>query len=237
MSHELRTPLNAILGTTEILQEEIYGPITPKQDQALTTIDQSGTHLLELINEILELATIEAGQFELELDATAIAHLCESSLVFLKSQAQKKQIKLTLECPPDLPQFYLDERRIRRALINLLSNAVKFTPSGGQVKLRVTYPVPGDTSHDSLSYLRLQVEDNGIGIDPKNFQALFEPFIQVDRALNRQHEGTGLGLALVKQIVELHGGQVRVTSEVGAGSCFMIDLPSQPVPGEEPRHV
>ncbi len=237
MSHELRTPLNAILGTTEILQEEIYGPITPKQDQALTTIDQSGTHLLELINEILELATIEAGQCELELGATAIAYLCESSLVFLKSQAQKKRIKLTLECPPDLPQFYLDERRIRRALINLLSNAVKFTPSGGQVKLIVTYPVPDDSGHEPLPYLRLQVEDNGIGIDPKNFPTLFDPFIQVDRALNRQHEGTGLGLALVKQIVELHGGQVSVTSRVGLGSCFTVDLPGNCVPEIEPEET
>ncbi|MCS6814251.1 MAG: PAS domain S-box protein, partial [Cyanobacteria bacterium] len=262
MSHELRTPLNAILGMTEGLQEQIFGAITTAQKNALQTIERSASHLLTLINDILDLAKIESGQMELELAPTAIVPLCESCLIFIQQQAFKKQIHIATKFPPHLPELCLDERRIRQAVINLLSNAVKFTPEHGRITLEVslhhqvapteapplsgitrvrTYRTPleqelglGPQStplppHDDLliihNYVRIAVTDTGIGMTPDQMDKLFQPFVQIDSALNRKYEGTGLGLALVKRIVDLHGGQVGVTSEIGVGSCFMIDLP------------
>ncbi|MEB3228657.1 MAG: ATP-binding protein [Synechocystis sp.] len=220
MSHELRTPLNAILGMTEGLQDEIYGPLTPKQQNCLTTVDLSGRHLLTLINDILDLSKIEADKFELTLAPTAIADLCTGSLTFVKHLAFQKHITLTCHVDDDLPPILLDERRIRQVLINLLNNAVKFTPEGGTVTLtavRQTAP-EGDR-------LRITVEDTGIGIAPENLSQLFQPFVQIDSALNRRYDGTGLGLALVKKIVELHGGTVGVTSQLQVGSCFSVNVP------------
>ncbi|NMG58779.1 PAS domain S-box protein, partial [Geitlerinema sp. P-1104] len=226
MSHELRTPLNAILGMTEALQDEIFGPVTPRQEKALQTIDGSGSHLLALINDVLDVAKIESGQVDLDCSPTAIAPLCQSSLTFVKQQAFKKQIQLTVDIPANLPDIVLDERRIRQVLVNLLNNAVKFTPEGGHITLQVTLTTPGSEAEDRR-YLRFSVIDTGIGITATNIKKLFQPFIQIDSALNRQYEGTGLGLALTKRIVELHGGEVGVTSEVGVGSCFTLDLPYQ----------
>jgi len=223
MSHELRTPLNAILGMSESLQEEILGAINDKQLKALKTIESSGLHLLELINEILNLAKIESGQVELKYAAVAVTDLCQLSVTFVKQQAFGKRIQLHLELPPNLPDIRVDERRIRQVLINLLNNAVKFTPAEGHITLAVV-PLPSDETRNQ-SYLRFSVTDTGIGITSENLKKLFQPFVQVDSALNRQYEGTGLGLALVKRIVELHGGEVTVTSEVGVGSCFSIALP------------
>jgi PAS domain S-box-containing protein len=220
MSHELRTPLNAILGMTEGLQEEIFGKIEPKQLKALKLIDRSSTHLLELINDILDVAKIESGQIELDCTPTAISTICHSSLSFIKQQALTKRIQLETHLPIDPPYLLIDERRIRQVLINLLNNAVKFTPEGGLITLKVTYPVGED-----LAALRITVIDTGIGIAPEHLNKLFQPFIQIDSALNRQYAGTGLGLALVKRIVELHGGKVGLTSEVGVGSSFTFDLP------------
>ncbi|BBC23752.1 PAS domain S-box protein [Pseudanabaena sp. ABRG5-3] len=222
MSHELRTPLNAILGMTESLQEEIYGSVNERQIKALTTIESSGLHLLELINDVLDVAKIESGQMHLELTPVSIHSLCESSLVFIQQQALKKKIQVQTILPPQLPPIYLDERRIRQALINLLNNAVKFTQLNGQVTLEVLWIRASPNSKD---YLRIVVRDTGIGIAPESIPKLFQPFIQIDSALNRRYEGTGLGLALVKRIVEMHGGEVGVTSEVGVGSCFIVNLP------------
>jgi PAS domain S-box-containing protein len=221
MSHELRTPLNAILGMTEGLQDEVFGSINPQQLKALKTIEHGGSHLLELITDILDVAKIEAGQIELNSMPTDVEALCQSSLVFIRQQALEKQIQLQLKLPLNLPDLLVDERRIRQVLINLLSNAVKFTPAGRSILLEV------QDAADALAHnhLRISVIDTGIGIAPENFDKLFQPFVQIDGALNRQYNGTGLGLALVKQMVELHGGQVLVTSEVGVGSCFSIDLP------------
>ncbi len=225
MSHELRTPLNAILGLTEALQEEdVFGAVNAQQLKAIKTVERSGSHLLELINDVLDVAKIEAGQMELNVTPTAIAPLCHSSLAFVKQPALKKRIQLTVNLPTDLPTLTLDERRIRQVLINLLSNAVKFTSEGGQITLEVIPLVPSTSSLES-PYLRFAVTDTGIGIPPTEQQRLFQPFVQVDSALNRQYQGTGLGLALVKRIVELHGGQVHLTSTVGVGSCFTVDLP------------
>ncbi len=221
MSHELRTPLNAILGMAEGIQEGIFGVPSPAQIQAVKTIEDSSNHLLALINDILDLAKIGTGQSELELTPTDLCELCTSSLVFVKQQAIKKQIRLQIQLPPRLPNISIDERRIRQVLINLLNNAVKFTPIGGHIALNVTV----ESDNTSSSLIRLAVIDTGIGINSADLHKLFQPFIQIDSALNRQYNGAGLGLALVKGIVEMHGGSVQVRSEVGIGSQFIVDLP------------
>lgn len=236
MSHELRTPLNAILGITEALQEETFGEINPRQSKALQTIERSGVHLLDLINDILDVAKIESGQISLECLPTEVSALCKSSLLFVTQQAQKKNIQLSLHLPSYLPDIWVDERRMRQVLINLLTNAVKFTPESGQVSLtaRVIIPDPRSVgpdpdlpplqSHDP--WLEISVTDTGIGIAPENLGILFQPFVQVDNSLSRRNTGTGLGLVLAKQITESHGGRITVMSEVGMGSCFRILLPT-----------
>nr|WP_271253069.1 response regulator [Pseudanabaena sp. Chao 1811] len=242
MSHELRTPLNAILGMTEALQEKVFGVINERQITALQTIERSGTHLLALINDILDVAKIESGQLELDYTLTSIEQLCQSSVSLIKQLAHQKRIELKVNIPKNLPDMMLDERRIRQVLINLLNNAVKFTPEGGCISLEVTcqhfftdipftkaFPemllTPYIDEIQSPNYLQIAIIDTGIGISPENIKRLFKPFVQIDSALNRQYMGTGLGLAIVKQIVELHGGKVGVTSRIGHGSCFMIALP------------
>ncbi|PSB50865.1 hypothetical protein C7B67_12950 [filamentous cyanobacterium Phorm 6] len=233
MSHELRTPLNAILGMTEGLQDQVFGIVNEKQIKALQTIERSGSHLLELINDILDVAKIESGQMELDCTPVSINHLCQSSLPFIKQQALQKRIQLEIKVPLNLPDLLIDERRMRQVLINLLNNAVKFTPNGGRITLEVSRqqrradPDSADSPPHFLvkESLRIAVIDTGIGIAPEDINKLFQPFIQIDGALNRQYQGTGLGLALVKRIVELHCGQVGLTSTVGVGSCFTIDLP------------
>ncbi|MEA5480726.1 PAS domain S-box protein [Pseudanabaena galeata UHCC 0370] len=227
MSHELRTPLNAILGMTEGLQDQVFGEINQRQLKALRTVERSASHLLELINDILDLAKIEAGHIKLEPTPTAINHLCQSSMTFVKQQASQKNIQLDIKLQSNLPPLLIDERRIRQVLINLLNNAVKFTPKGGRVTLESKQLTPNIATSDRplQQYLQISITDTGIGISPENIQKLFQPFIQIDSALNRQYEGTGLGLALVKRIVELHGGKVGLTSEVNAGSCFTVELP------------
>ncbi|MFN4981500.1 MAG: response regulator [Pseudanabaena sp.] len=254
MSHELRTPLNAILGMAEAMQEEVFGEVNEDQINALNTIERSGTHLLALINDILDVAKIESGQLKLEYALTSVDTLCHSSIALIRQLAHQKRIKLKVNIPDNLPQLMLDERRIRQVLINLLNNAVKFTPEGGQIGLEVTSQIffkghpltdaipesilihPDDPQLPKLSldkinqcfnYLQIAITDTGIGISPENIRRLFKPFVQIDSSLNRQYMGTGLGLAIVKQITELHGGMVRVTSKIGHGSCFMIALPFQ----------
>ena len=228
MSHELRTPLNAVLGMAEGLQEGVFGQINKEQSKALETIERSGSHLLELINDILDIAKIESGQIELDINSTDVVSLCRSSLAFIKQRALKKRIQVELQKSSDLPDFCMDERRIRQVLINLLDNAVKFTPEGGRITLEVScpqYAVASAVIHSPSPILRIAVVDTGIGIAADAIEILFQPFVQIDSALNRQYQGTGLGLALVKHIVELHGGKVGITSKLGVGSRFVIDLP------------
>ncbi len=223
MSHELRTPLNAILGMTEGLLDQVYGDVNERQIRALKTIERSSAHLLELINEILDLAKIESGQIELDCTSVSIKNLCQASLVFVRQQAMKKNIQLETRFLHNSPNLIADERRIRQVLINLLNNAVKFTPDGGMVTL--TVKTLQDQDIDADCKLQIAISDTGIGISPENIPKLFQPFIQIDSALNRCYEGTGLGLVLVKRIVELHGGNVSLTSELGVGSCFTVELP------------
>lgn len=236
MSHELRTPLNAILGMSELIQEGIYGSITTRQQQALTTIQRSGEHLLSLINDILDLSKIESGLIALDIETIAIDTVCHASLQFIKQQALKKHIKVSLHIDANLasvqqdgehltqdittPQVTIqaDERRLKQILINLLSNAIKFTPESGKVGLEVS----ADTEPPIVHFT---VWDTGIGIAPADQQRLFQPFVQVDSSLSRVHEGTGLGLALVMHLTELHGGSVTLESEVGTGSRFTVSLP------------
>ncbi|MBI4784451.1 MAG: PAS domain S-box protein [Oscillatoriophycideae cyanobacterium NC_groundwater_1537_Pr4_S-0.65um_50_18] len=218
MSHELRTPLNSILGLSEVMQEGAFGTLTDKQRQFLSIIQSSGKHLLELINDVLDLAKIEAGMLDLHIAETSIHSLCEASLTLIRQQANQKNISLTCTLSDNLGTLQVDERRMRQALLNLLSNAIKFTPEGGSVVLAVQ-------ENPSQSSLSFSIIDTGIGIAPEDMGKLFQTFVQLDSSLSRHYEGTGLGLVLVKQIVEMHGGQVTVSSETGQGSCFKVTLP------------
>lgn len=224
INHELRTPLNSILGMTEGLRSQVFGTANGLQLQALQTIERNGNHLLELIGDILDMSEIETRQIALRRVSIPLSHLCESSLAVIQQSAGRKNIQLELKLPPQMPDLHVDERRIRQALVNLLNNAVKFTPEGGCITLEVTRLDPPGSPQD-IAWIRFSVIDTGIGIAPENISRLFQPFSQLDQTFNRRYAGTGLGLALVKRIVELHGGQVGVTSELGAGSCFTIALP------------
>jgi signal transduction histidine kinase len=224
MSHELRTPLNAILGMSEALEDEVFGVLNECQTKSLRTIRRSGRHLLSLINDILDVSKIEAGKLKLEIVTTSVQDLCSSSLIFVKQQAFDKQTKLEVVLPPAVGNIAVDERRMRQLLINLLSNAVKFTPAGGQIVLSATRQEKED-SEDGSSWIEFKVTDTGIGISSTDQLMLFQPFVQLDSSLNRQYAGTGLGLTLVKQIAELHGGSVSLQSELRQGSCFTVHLP------------
>ena len=229
MSHELRTPLNAILGITEGLQDQIFGEINEEQIKACQILENSAYHLLSLINDILDVAKIESGQINLEYSIVSVDQLCQTSLTLIQQQAHKKGIQILINLPINLPNLRVDERRICQALINLLTNAVKFMPKGGTITLEVTFPFVKQEMKSSRTYIRFSIIDTGIGIASEDIDRLFKPFIQVDSDLNRQYEGTGLGLTLVKRLVELHGGDVSITSQLGVGSCFTIDLPYEEV--------
>ncbi|MBD2197521.1 MULTISPECIES: PAS domain S-box protein [Calothrix] len=226
MSHELRTPLNAILGMSEAFNEAIFGEINQRQAKAIATIERSGRHLLELINEILDLAKIESGKLELQLSDSPVKSLCHSSLLFVQQLALNKNLRLMTDIAESLGSMQADDRRLRQVLINLLSNAIKFTPAGGVVTLKVWLEVAeGENSPSSVPHVNFTVSDTGIGIASEDIHKLFQPFIQLDSNLNRQYNGTGLGLALVQRIITLHGGTVSVTSQVGEGSCFTVRIP------------
>jgi PAS domain S-box-containing protein len=220
MSHELRTPLNSILGVSEILIDKVYGELNDKQLKSLTTLHRSGEHLLSLINDILDLSKIEAGKIELQYESLSILEICQSSLLVTKQLAHKKQISVALQIEGELETLYADPLRVKQILINLLGNAVKFTPKGGSVTLEV---MPENGEKQAIHFA---VVDTGIGIAEEDMQLLFQPFRQLDSGLARQYEGTGLGLALVQRLVELHGGSIRVESQLGQGSRFTVSLPN-----------
>jgi signal transduction histidine kinase len=215
MSHELRTPLNAILGFTQVLQEKLFGQVNPKQEEYLADIHSSADHLLELINDVLDLSKVEAGQIELEKAPFSLREALERGVVMVRERATKGGVSITLEPDPDVELVEADERRIRQVLFNLLSNAVKFTPQGGHVDVSAT--------RDNGEVL-VSIADTGPGIAPEDQERIFQEFQQTGLGAE-QREGTGLGLALSKSLVELHGGRIWVESEPGKGSTFTFTLP------------
>ncbi|WP_427161893.1 ATP-binding protein [Aliinostoc sp. HNIBRCY26] len=219
MSHELRTPLNAIMGLSQLLQHEIAGSLNDKQKEYINCIYSSGEHLLTMINDILDLSKVELGKEELSLEPIQVVDLCNYLLSIVSDRAHEKGLKLTHEIDPAVKICIADEYRLKQMLFNLLTNAIKFTISG-EVSLIVKKADQGIT---------FTVADTGIGIDPSQFKFLFEPFKQLDSKLNRQYEGTGLGLALTRKLARLHGGDVTVTSILGVGSQFTLFVPEQEI--------
>jgi signal transduction histidine kinase len=219
MSHELRTPLNAIIGFSEVLLEKMFGEVNEKQLDYLNDIHSSGRHLLSLINDILDLSKIEAGRMDLELVTFDLSAALSNAMTLVRERAQRHGIALALEVDPRLGEVTADERKCKQILLNLLSNAVKFTPDGGRISVRAT----PDTDK-----VEIAVADTGIGIAKHDQNAVFEEFKQVGGDYTRKAEGTGLGLALTKRFVELHGGTIRLESEPGKGSTFTFTIPVQP---------
>ncbi len=218
MSHELRTPLNAILGISESLEEQFVGALNEKQLKYTGIIRESGRHLLELINDILDISKIEAGRMELDFQNLSAEKICQASLRMIKELAQKKEQKVSFEIKGNVKTILGDERRLKQSLVNLLGNAVKFTSPGGSVGLEVN-------GHADTNEVTFTVWDTGVGIAESDIQYLFKPFVQLDSGLSREYQGTGLGLALVAQMIRLHGGRVHVESVLGRGSRFIITLP------------
>ncbi|MFN8381713.1 MAG: ATP-binding protein [Anaerolineales bacterium] len=218
MSHELRTPLNGILGFSEALLDGVYGELVKRQGYAVNMIYSSGEHLLELINDILDISKIEAGKSDFRFEEVEVNQICHSSIIFIKHLANKKSITVEYTISEADTILIADPRRLKQILINLLSNAVKFTPEKGKVILEVKVDAQECLIHFSVT-------DTGIGITPENLPKLFTPFVQLDVGLSRKYEGSGLGLALVKKMVEMHLGSINVQSEFGKGSCFSFALP------------
>jgi PAS domain S-box-containing protein len=217
MSHELRTPLTSILGLSESLLEQRSAWLTDHQQKSIEIIESSGRHLLGLINDILDLSKIEAGKFDYYPQPISVDETCRSCLAFVKAQATKKSINITYVNEAAILKIFADPRRLKQILINLLNNAVKFTPQHGNVILQVN-------ANREEDLIQFSVTDTGIGIAAEDLQRLFRPFVQVESGLNRSYDGTGLGLALVQKLTDLHGGSVTVESEVGKGSCFTVNL-------------
>jgi signal transduction histidine kinase len=216
MSHELRTPLNAIIGFSEALSERMFGELNDKQADYMKDIHESGRHLLSLINDILDLSKIEAGRMELEPSDFDLPSALSNAMTLVRERAQRHGIALGLKLDPRLSVIHADERKFKQIVVNLLSNAVKFTPDGGRVD--VSARLDGDK-------VEIAVADTGIGIAPEDQATVFEEFKQVGRDYTRKAEGTGLGLALTKRFVELHGGAVRLESVPGKGSRFSFTIP------------
>ncbi len=219
MSHELRTPLNAVIGFSEVLLERMFGEVNEKQTEYLQDILSSGRHLLSLINDMLDLSKIEAGRMELALAPFHVPEAIENAVTLVKERAARHGIALHVDVDPRLGELVGDERKIKQVLLNLLSNAVKFTPDRGRIGVKAVLA-------DGL--IEISISDTGIGIAPEDQKAIFEEFRQVGSDDTRKHEGTGLGLTLTQKFVEMHGGRIRVESEMGRGSTFTFTLPIRP---------
>jgi PAS domain S-box-containing protein len=249
MSHELRTPLNAIIGFSEALKDGLMGPTTEVQHESIDDIFTSGQHLLSLINDILDLSKVEAGMMALELEEVDLRTLLSNSLTIVRERAADQGIGLELDIGDDLDMVLLDVRKTKQIVYNLLSNAVKFSANGGPVQLRARRvqratvgKMPGDwpvhgfalADNEHRDFIKISVSDHGIGISEQDMTRLFHAFSQIDSSLARKFEGTGLGLAMVKQLAELQGGAVAVASLERAGSRFAVWLPLRTSPGTSP---
>ena len=215
MSHELRTPLNAIIGFSEVLTDRMFGELNEKQEEYLKDIYASGTHLLSLINDILDLSKIEAGRMELEVTNFDLPTALDNALMLIHERAQRRNLTVHKNVDAGVGQIQGDERKIRQVVLNLLSNAIKFTPEGGRIEV---VAAPKDES------VQISVSDTGVGIAPEDQEAVFEEFRQVGTA-DKKAEGTGLGLTLCRKFIELHGGRIWVKSQIGMGSTFRFTIP------------
>ena len=217
MSHELRTPLNAIIGFSQVLREEMFGDVNAKQEEYLDDILASAYHLLSLINDVLDLSKVEAGHIELEMQPFSLRDALESGVVMVRERASDADVRVELSVDPAIDPVEGDERRIRQVVFNLLANAVKFTPSGGAVDV---------SASRSNGEVRISIADTGPGVAVEDRERIFQEFQQTDAGVALR-EGTGLGLALSKRLVELHGGRIWVDSELGVGSTFVFTLPAR----------
>jgi signal transduction histidine kinase len=227
MSHELRTPLNAVIGFSEVLLERMFGDLNERQEDYLQDIHSAGRHLLALLGDILDLSKIEAGRMELDCAPIDLPHLFAETTELLRERVATKGLTLTTDAD-DVAEITADRRKLTQVLFNLVTNAIKFTPSGGHVTL---------TARRIDTQVALAVADTGIGISKEDQGKLFQVFTQVDGSLARRHEGTGLGLALTRRLVELHGGSISVRSAPGAGSTFTVILPSECVAAPPQRRA
>jgi len=236
MSHELRTPLNSIIGFSELMADGLAGTVTEKQKEYLGDVLSSSRHLLSLINDILDLSKIEAEKMELYLSEFDLVQLLENSLDMIRETAMRHSIRLDTDIPDDLGIIISDERKVKQIIYNLLSNAVKFTPEGGSVHLSArlagsnaldkgSKEHPASSTLQDTDFFEISITDTGIGISKEDQKQMFQPFRQIDSSLARKFEGTGLGLALCKRMVDLHGGRIWVDSEEGKGSTFSFVLP------------
>lgn len=224
MSHELRTPLNSIIGFSDILKSGSNETLSEKQTEYVGHIQSSGRHLLNIINEILDMSKIEAGKYELYEVEINLRHTLNQSIIYLEKEAEDKNITLIRKIPDILNEFVGDEKVIRQLILNLLSNAIKFTPEEGQVTIGCSVTAQG--------CMEIYVEDTGIGISPEKIEMITEPYLQDQDHKTRSHQGTGLGLAISKAFVELHQGTMKIRSELDIGTCVTITFPASRVLNE-----
>lgn len=228
ISHELRTPLNAIIGFADLMLKGMHGPISNDRYTEYThDISNSGQHLLDLINDILDLAKIDSGKLELREELIDVGATIRRCLTIIKERATEADVTLEVDIPDVLPRLYGDEVKLKQVLINLLSNAVKFTLADGKVRVAAAV--------DESGVLAICIADTGIGIAAANINRALEPFIQIDSDLNRQYEGTGLGLPLAKRLVELHGGTLEIESEIDVGTSVTLRFPSERIDANAPN--
>jgi signal transduction histidine kinase len=223
MSHELRTPLNSIIGFTGIILKGLAGPLNEEQTKQLTMVRDSSRHLLHLVNDVLDLSKIEAGQLEIASESFDIRQIIEKVGRTVAPLVEQKGLTLSTKIAPEMGQIISDQRRVEQILINLINNAIKFTETG-EVKIIANFKEDSPKEYP-ISGIRIQVIDTGIGIKPEDMNVVFRPFQQIDTGLSRKHEGTGLGLSICKKLVEILGGQIWVESKWGLGTTFTFTLP------------
>jgi signal transduction histidine kinase len=245
MSHELRTPLNAIIGFTELVVDKSFGDLTDSQEEYLNDVLQSSRHLLSLINDILDLSKVEAGKLELQPSEVNLEILFKNSIVMVKEKAIKHGLKLSTKIKEIQDTIHADKRKLKQVVYNLISNAVKFTPDGGSIIVsayslnlperrmstqdgrEISLPAPNDHEQtDKANFVEVSIKDTGIGISQENLDRIFNPFEQIDGSYSRKYQGTGLGLSLSRDLIELHGGRIWAESEgEGTGSTFRFVIP------------